>query len=122
MNLAELKEAVQELMSATKGYIEIATEDGDSAPYAVADAERCSAILEEYLSYLFVGERTNAEIIAQVEITVKALNELNSKCGCSLIETDERERICEIIIEAAKACGYQVPDEDDDITFEWRDW
>ena len=37
-----------------------------------------------------------------------------------MIETSERETICEIIQECAVACG--LTDAEDDITEEWREW
>ena len=55
-----------------------------------------------------------------VKTLVLALNKLNEKTDYCLLETEERESICEIIQESAIACGLSDPS--DDITEEWRDF
>ncbi|WP_167356145.1 hypothetical protein [Chryseobacterium jejuense] len=55
-----------------------------------------------------------------VKSTVLKLNNLNEKCDYSLIETNEREQIAEIIILAGYEMGYNASDEDG--TEEWREW
>jgi hypothetical protein len=54
-----------------------------------------------------------------VKSTVLKLNALNEKCDLSLIETNEREQITEIII-ASHKMKYNSLNED--ITEEWREW
>lgn len=123
MTVEELKSARFALVSGMKDYLaDIDEDDEDESSCGPADAEKCGELLAVYLEYLFSGERTDNEILAQVKKTVLALNELNEKCDFELIETDEREQICEIIIEAARECGYQFTDGEEDITGEWRDW
>jgi hypothetical protein len=51
---------------------------------------------------------------------VLALNKLNEKCEYSLLETDEREMICDIINKSAKKAGIEEADED--LTAEYREW
>ena len=60
------------------------------------------------------------ESLSLVKITVEALNELNESTEFQLIETDQREDICEIIIRGRHLRGYN--DMEDDITGEWREW
>jgi hypothetical protein len=55
-----------------------------------------------------------------VKSTVLKLNALNEKCDLSLIETNEREQITEIIILASHKMKYNSLNED--ITEEWREW
>lgn len=55
-----------------------------------------------------------------VKSTIEKLNILNGKCEGSLIETTEREQICEIIISASAKKGYNTIEED--ITEAWREW
>ena len=50
---------------------------------------------------------------------MKALNHLAERCD-SLIETDQREQICELMIQAAHSVG--VGDGQTDITEDWREW
>ena len=57
--------------------------------------------------------------MATVKDTILALNALNETCEHSLIETDQREEICDLIIKAALSVGVG---NGDDITEEWRDW
>ena len=49
-----------------------------------------------------------------------ALNSLNARCGGTLIETDQREDICEFIIRAGCLAGFNGEGEDG--TEAWRDW
>ena len=122
MTIEEIEITKQTLTSSMKDYINIFKEDNREEPYSPADANKCGVILDTYLSYLFSTKRTNKEILSQVEIVVKELNKLNEKCNYCMIETEEREQLCTIIIDAARLCGYQFPIDDDDITFEWREW
>jgi hypothetical protein len=57
--------------------------------------------------------------MAATERAVPALNELNDRCDGCLIETDQREQLCDILIAAAKNAGL---DSDEDITEAWREW
>jgi hypothetical protein len=57
--------------------------------------------------------------MAATERAVPALNELNDRCDGCLIETDQREQLCDILIAAAKNAGL---DSDEDITQAWREW
>ena len=50
---------------------------------------------------------------------VLELNVLNDKCGEGLIETDQREAICQLLLVSAQDAGVGT---DDDITEEWRRW
>ena len=56
----------------------------------------------------------------QVKNLVLALNRLNEKTDYSLIETDARECIWEIIQSSAVECGLREASED--VTEEWREW
>jgi hypothetical protein len=55
-----------------------------------------------------------------VKTAVVKLNRLNEQCYGCLIETDQREQLCELIISAAKRAG--LVSTVYDITEEWRDW
>lgn len=48
------------------------------------------------------------------------LNKLNDDSDGALIETSEREQLCDIIIAAAQQAGLES--DEDDITYEWREW
>lgn len=58
--------------------------------------------------------------LALVRDAVLALNVLNEQCGGELIETDQREDLCEVLLRAGALRGFHYAD--DDVTEEWRDW
>lgn len=89
--------------------------------FTAEDVARCGALLAEYLTALSeLREPKDADIMAQVEKVVLALNGLNEELDYALIETVERESICELIQTAAVDCGLQ--DVPDDVTEDWREW
>jgi hypothetical protein len=55
-----------------------------------------------------------------VKKIIPRLDKLNEKCDGSLIETDRREDLAELINLAAKYAGSESSD--DDITDKWREW
>ena len=81
----------------------------------------CRRLLEGYVESLAELEApSEEEILALVERVVLALNDLNEETDSAMIETDEREAICEILQGAALDAG--LPETDDDITEPWREW
>ncbi|MBQ8447509.1 MAG: hypothetical protein IJX27_01095 [Clostridia bacterium] len=96
-------------------------EDGVDAGYTEDDVEECKEILFDYIDALDeLEDPTDEDIMAEVENVIVALNELNANTDDMLIETVEREAICEIIQDAAVECGLE--EEYDDVTEEWREW
>jgi hypothetical protein len=88
--------------------------------YSQKDIDECIACIDDYLAKVTtISGLTAQQIEAAVQKLVVELNELNNKCGGSLIETDQREYICEIILIAAKDAGLTT---DEDITEPWRQW
>lgn len=89
--------------------------------YTVEDVRKCETLIYRYLDALAnLSPVTDADIMEQVKILVLALNDLNEETDYSLIETEAREAIWEVIQTSAVDCGLQnVPD---DVTEEWRDW
>lgn len=92
--------------------------DPDCAEYTEEDVESCDARLSAFLTTMTPGLGPNA-IMAAIRDLVLSLNALNDRCGGTLIETDAREDICELIIMAQQVAGLT---EDEDITGEWREW
>ena len=92
------------------------------AGYTQADIDRCAKILDEFLSSLEGvprGEK-NDSILKAVKTVVVKLNKLNERCDGLLIETDQREQLCALIIAATKRAG--LVSSVHDITEEWREW
>ena len=96
-------------------------EDFD-AGYSQADIDWCTKIVDELLAILEgVPEADkNGAILRTVKAAVVKLNKLNDRCDGSLIETDQREQLCELIIAAAQRAG--LVSDVYDITEEWREW
>lgn len=89
------------------------------AEYSVKHKDKCFKLVNSYLSKMDRSS-TSEKTLKLVKKTVVGLNKLNLKCNHSLIETDERESLAEIINRAAFLKGFN-PD-DDDLTEEWREW
>lgn len=89
--------------------------------YTKKDVQTCEELLFEYLEKLSnIANPTDELIMEQVQNVVLALNELNYKTDCNLIETDAREEICQVIQDSAVECG--LSSSVDDVTEEWREW
>jgi len=87
--------------------------------YTQQDIDECTELLIEYV--INIHKTTNkAQAMKVVKDTILNLNLLNDRCDGTLIETNEREQIAEIIILASHQMGYSSID--DDITEEWREW
>lgn len=96
-------------------------EGWDEGEYTKEDVQKCENLLHHYLDNLgAMANPTDDAIMEQVKAVVLELNELNEATDYSLIETDTREAIWEIIQTSAVDCGLQNASED--ITEEWRDW
>jgi hypothetical protein len=107
------------------GMISYMEADGDSDDfeyYSQEDVDKCNVILLNYLNNVSTSSihGDSEKIMAAVEETVIALNLLNENCDHSMIETGERESICELIINAAAQAGLET--DEYDITEQWRDW
>ena len=96
-------------------------ECGEACDFTEKDVRKCEKILAEYLETLAKSASPSDKAIrSAVKKAVLALNKLNEKTDYALLETDERETICELMQMAAEEAGLQVGDED--ITEEWREW
>lgn len=83
-------------------------------------------ILNNLLSSLMaLGEAADeAKKVAHFETAVIALNDLNDDTDGSLIETDEREELCDLFNKIGLAAGIDVEKYGDGegLESEWRDW
>jgi hypothetical protein len=111
---SELQRALTRLTSGMLNYM-----DSDEPSYTEEDIDKCRDILTSHVKALeLVKDR--AEMLKLVKSTVVQLNGLNQDTGGDLIETDQREWICEFIIKAGSLKGFNS--ENEDITEEWREW
>lgn len=113
---------IEMILEGMTEYMESVREEGDDPGYKKSDVAACGKLLRS-----FVEKVTDAENPETVKALVKAvvlkLNDLNEKCNSSLIETDQREVLVELINEVAADAGYESEDPDsEDVTEEWREW
>jgi hypothetical protein len=120
MNASDLKTLEIIKSRLVDGMTEYMTE-ADDPGYTDADIKKCAGILSEFIDSLQKLGTSAAEpaILNCVKQTVLSLNTLNDSGGGGLIETDQREDLCEYILFAAKQSGLK---QDDDVTEEWREW
>lgn len=105
--IANLKKSMEDYMKVAK------------PSYSQNDIDDCETLLSDYSLSMF-KTHSKEEGMEIVKATILKLNALNEKCDSTLIETDEREKIAEIIILAGHKMGYNEVDED--ITEKWREW
>jgi hypothetical protein len=118
-NLAELK---KEVIDSMVDYLEDAIGDYDQT-----HIDQCEKYLDEYANDVAKAEGDFIKIMALVEVVVVSLNQLNETCKHSLIETDQRECICEFINQVIIENGIDLDalassQQCSDITEEWREW
>jgi hypothetical protein len=112
----------QKLIAGMVDYMEHVAADGNDPGYSKADIEQCAQIIDRFLASLTTVPQDNKNdfILATVKATVLELNQLNDDCDGGIIETDQREILCSLIILAANNAG--LASNEDDITFQWREW
>lgn len=93
--------------------------DDEDAGYSSDEVDQCDSILINFLSNSSKSDSKDT-FIQEVRKTVLALNDLNESVDYSIIETDQREDICEILIYSGFLLGFNKKDEG--ITEEWREW
>lgn len=118
-----LEKIHEDLLEGMREFMNESLEEGESEDdfyYTEGDIQKCKAVLDSFLAKVRSAPHGDADsVMAAVKETVLALNALNETCEHSLIETDQREEICDLIIKAALSVGVG---NGDDITEEWRDW
>ena len=120
MDLAKFQEMTQRLVIDPMMEF-IIEEDDDCNDYTPEDVQKCQSLIDAYLNALNnLAVINNEAIMAQVQRVVFALNDLNEATDYTLIETEAREALWEVIQTSAVACG--LTDAPDDITEEWREW
>ena len=117
MDISKYKSMLNETID---GMLEYMTELEECA-YTEKDVAKCASILMQYLDALAAMDApTDKEILKCVKKCVVALNKLSEKTDYEMIESVERDNICEIIQTAAEECGLR--DASEDVTEEWREW
>lgn len=120
MQATEIDDLKLDLLEGMREYRESIIADGEQADYSDADVNKCGTILDNLLAQLQATTYGDKNAVKRIiEQAVLALNYLNNNCSQSLIETDQREQICEVIMQAAAAAGVG---DGEDLTEEWREW
>lgn len=93
-------------------------EGDEDAEYSPEDVKECGILLAKFRNSITSGA-SHEEAMEQVKQLVLSLNELNERCEHSIIETDQREQICELIFQSLSSAGI---DFEGDVTEDWREW
>jgi hypothetical protein len=115
MNLLENDEMLEISARLKESMIDFIAE---GVTYSEKEVDQCMLALHDFLKNMS-HTKNKEEGMKLVEKTVLALNELSENYP-EMIETGQREDICEIIILAGFLMRYNGRDED--ITEEWREW
>ena len=111
----------ERLLDGIRSYMLAGEAHGDYDRYTEAEIARCAAIVDAYLAKVEGPAKGNpAKIMAAVEEAILTLNALSAEFE-SLIETDQREDLCELIELAAHESGLHI-EPGEDITEAWREW
>ena len=124
--LEEFKEKKQQnVLSSMIDYMSPDKEDIEDyeefeVEYTQADIDKCGEILDEYIDALIKSNKDETLIVESVKKVILELNSLNKKCEHELIETNQREDLCQFIEDASIIAG--LTKSENDITEEWREW
>lgn len=107
-------------LAGMREYLAGVLDSGGTPAYNGADVGECGRLLDAYLAKVDAAARGDDEaVLGAMQDVVLALNALNGRCDGSLIETDQREQLCELILRAAQAAGVGSGE---DLTETWREW
>lgn len=117
----DFQEELDSIMAGMEEYLEEDDDEENSFPaeYSIKDIQSFKSIISEFLKEVEQSKKVKDKILCITKKTVLKLNQLNHACGDTLIETEQREDIVSLILEAIKVAGVEITD---DITFEWREW
>ena len=120
MDASAIDALKQDILDDMREYMEDVKSDGGDPGYTAEDIDTCGVILSSFLSQVrSTAYGHHDTVLGIVGTTVRALNAL-AEARDGMIETDQREQICELINKAAFAAG--VGDGKEDLTEEWREW
>ena len=94
-------------------------EDENETEYTAEDVTLCITSLLEFMSAMEAEVQTVESAKEHIETVVVSLNSLNHQCGDCLIETEQREDICQFIQKVISAANIEFVG---DATEQWREW
>jgi hypothetical protein len=113
-------ELKNEILDGMRSYKEDLAQDGADAGYGDGEIDECERIIDRFLDAMIAAQSDRATARAAIKQAVLALNALNARCGYNLIETDQRDGLCELILGAAAQAG--AVQREEDVTEQWREW
>ena len=111
-----MKNDIEKVLLSMREYLKEYRKD---AGYKKKDIKQVGEILKKYYEQVAQAENNNEKILMALKNVVLSLNEINEKTDYCLIETDQREDLCEFISKVAESCGFDMSN---DPTYEWREW
>lgn len=127
----EMIELKQSLLADMLSYMEYGAADDENDPdydpdfdagYTEEHVKRCGDIIDDFFGALekLPADNKHELIMDEVKSVVLRLNQLAEETNGCMIETGQREQLCDIIISAANHAG--LVSDVYDITEEWREW
>ena len=120
VNTHDYVELKSEILDGMRCYMDDLRGDGADPGYAERDIDACEAIVDRYLEAARDAAGQPAQVRIALKTAVLALNALNARCGYTLIETEQREGLCDLLLGAAAEAGLGSGEED--LTEAWREW
>lgn len=99
--------------------------ESQTTDYSQKHLVECAALLDRFIAEVTRADKKGEteHILETSKTLVLALNALNAQCNHGMIETSEREMLCEMIFFGARQGGYSgVVDFQHDFTEPWREW
>jgi response regulator RpfG family c-di-GMP phosphodiesterase len=94
--------------------------EGENQPdYTSDNVTDCITLLLEFMSSMGAEIQTVDSTKNHIKYLILSLNELNDDCGQCLIETDQREDICDFIQKVITKANVEF---EGDVIEEWREW
>lgn len=120
----------QDIISEITHYMKYAGATGPDDPwydpkadvgYQQAHVDQLDTVLTHFLQTLHSLPQPGVEddIMAAVQTAVLGINALNNSVQGCMIETGEREMLCDFFSLAVNEAGLEC---DEEVTDEWRDW
>lgn len=120
VNTHDYVELKSEILDGMRSYMDDLRADGADPGYAERDIDACETIVDRYLDAARDSGGDPARVRVALKTAVLALNALNARCGYALIETEQREGLCDLLLGAAAEAGLGSGEED--LTEAWREW
>jgi hypothetical protein len=117
-DLNKFQNEVKFIMQSMADYLDV-EEDLPPASYTAEDIQSFKSIMNEFLEKIAQNQNNEDMVLGITQETILQLNQLNESSKCELIETEQREAIVTLILNAVELAGIEV---ESDITLGLREW